>query len=95
MTCSTDVVGTEDMRGTYLTTLARQLTRVVRGLPAGRAAEEFVLPAVLGAMGQTLHCTDGVGLVVARDGTVISLHPGDTVWTAPGEEHWHGACADT
>jgi quercetin dioxygenase-like cupin family protein len=43
------------------------------------------------AVGQTLHVTDGVGLVVSRDGTVIRLRPGDTVHTPPGEEHWHGA----
>jgi quercetin dioxygenase-like cupin family protein len=43
------------------------------------------------AVGQTLHCTDGVGLVATRDGTVIRLRPGDTVHTPPGEEHWHGA----
>lgn len=43
------------------------------------------------ALGQTLHCTEGIGLVVTRDGTVISLRPGDTVWTPPGEDHWHGA----
>ena len=43
------------------------------------------------ALGQTLHCTDGIGLVVTRDGTVIRMRPGDTVWTPPGEEHWHGA----
>ena len=42
-------------------------------------------------VGQTLHCTDGTGLVVTRDGTVIALRPGQTVWTPPGEEHWHGA----
>ncbi|MGH3546836.1 MAG: (R)-mandelonitrile lyase [Pseudonocardiaceae bacterium] len=46
------------------------------------------------ALGQTLFCTDGAGLVVGRDGTVIRLTPGDTVWTPPGEEHWHGAGAD-
>lgn len=45
------------------------------------------------ALGQTLHCTDGAGLVVDRDGTVIRLRPGDTVWTPPGEEHWHGGTA--
>lgn len=45
------------------------------------------------ALGQTLFCTDGAGLVVSRDGTVIRLTPGDTVWTPPGEEHWHGAGA--
>ncbi|MEP6648943.1 MAG: cupin domain-containing protein [Lapillicoccus sp.] len=43
------------------------------------------------AVGQTLHCTDGLGLVVSRDGTVIRIRPGDTVYTPPGEEHWHGA----
>jgi quercetin dioxygenase-like cupin family protein len=41
-------------------------------------------------LGQTLHCTEGVGLVVGRDGTAIRLHAGETVWTPPGEEHWHG-----
>ena len=43
------------------------------------------------AVGQTLHCTDGLGLVVSRDGTVAHLRAGDTVYTSPGEEHWHGA----
>jgi quercetin dioxygenase-like cupin family protein len=26
-----------------------------------------------------------------RDGTVLEVHPGQTVYTPPGEEHWHGA----
>ena len=43
------------------------------------------------AVGQTLHVTDGIGLVVTRDGTAIAIRGGDTVWTPPGEEHWHGA----
>ena len=47
------------------------------------------------ALGQTLHCTDGEGVVVSRDGTVIRMRAGDTVWTPPGEEHWHGAADDT
>ncbi|MBT8162082.1 MULTISPECIES: cupin domain-containing protein [Arthrobacter] len=42
-------------------------------------------------LGQTLHCTEGTGLVATRDGTVILMRPGDTVHTPPGEEHWHGA----
>ncbi|MDR6414609.1 cupin domain-containing protein [Pseudarthrobacter sulfonivorans] len=46
-------------------------------------------------LGQTLHCTDGTGLVATRDGTVIVIRPGDTVHTPPGEEHWHGATADS
>jgi quercetin dioxygenase-like cupin family protein len=24
----------------------------------------------------------------------VRLHPGDTVYTEPGEEHWHGAAGD-
>jgi quercetin dioxygenase-like cupin family protein len=43
------------------------------------------------AIGQTLHATDGIGVVVTRDGTVLRMNPGDTVYTPPGEEHWHGA----
>jgi quercetin dioxygenase-like cupin family protein len=45
------------------------------------------------AVGQTLHVTDGIGLVQTRDGTVIRMRPGDTVYTPPGQEHWHGATA--
>ena len=47
------------------------------------------------AVGQTLHVTDGTGLVGTRDGKVIRMRPGDTVYTPPGEEHWHGATAGT
>jgi quercetin dioxygenase-like cupin family protein len=41
--------------------------------------------------GQTLHVTEGRGLVQARDGEVIEIRPGDTIYTPPGEWHWHGA----
>lgn len=47
------------------------------------------------AVGQTLHVTEGVGLVGGRDGTVLRMRAGDTVWTPPGEEHWHGGTAET
>jgi quercetin dioxygenase-like cupin family protein len=43
------------------------------------------------ARGQTLHVTEGVALIGTRDGTVVTAHPGDTIYTPPGEEHWHGA----
>lgn len=46
------------------------------------------------AKGQTLHVIDGVALMGTRDGTVIEVLPGQTVYTAPGEEHWHGATPD-
>ena len=45
--------------------------------------------------GQTLHGADGVGLVGNRAGQVLPIRPGETVWTPPGEEHWHGAVPDT
>ncbi|HXR72056.1 (R)-mandelonitrile lyase [Actinocrinis sp.] len=46
------------------------------------------------AVGQTLHVTEGIGLVQARGGKVIVMKPGDTVYTPPGEWHWHGAAPD-
>lgn len=45
------------------------------------------------ALGQSLRVTEGIGIVATRD-EVIVMRPGDTVWTPPGEEHWHGACSD-
>jgi quercetin dioxygenase-like cupin family protein len=47
------------------------------------------------AVGQTLHVTEGVGLVGTRDGQVVRVRAGDTVICPPDEEHWHGAAADT
>ena len=45
--------------------------------------------------GQTLHVTEGVGLVGTRDGTVLRIRAGDTVICPPDEDHWHGAASDT
>ena len=45
-------------------------------------------------LGQTLHITDGVGLVQSRGGEVIEVRPGQTVVTPPGEWHWHGAAPE-
>jgi quercetin dioxygenase-like cupin family protein len=47
------------------------------------------------AVGQTLHVSEGVGLVGTRDGSVLRFRAGDTVVCPPDEEHWHGATADT
>ncbi|ROS74637.1 quercetin dioxygenase-like cupin family protein [Curtobacterium sp. PhB130] len=46
------------------------------------------------AKGQTLHVTEGVALMGTRDGSVIEVQPGETVYTPAGEEHWHGATPD-
>lgn len=46
------------------------------------------------AVGQTVHVTDGRGLIQARGGAIVHIGPGDTVHTPPGEWHWHGAAPD-
>lgn len=46
-------------------------------------------------LGQTLHVVSGSGLAQKLGEPVIQLRPGDTLWIAPGEKHWHGAAPDT
>jgi quercetin dioxygenase-like cupin family protein len=46
------------------------------------------------AVGQTLHVTDGIGRTQARGGAVVEIRAGDTIYTPPGEWHWHGAAPD-
>ena len=41
--------------------------------------------------GQNIYVTDGIGRVQRRRGTVEVIGPGDRVFFAPGETHWHGA----
>lgn len=42
-------------------------------------------------LGQTLIVTSGLGWVQREGGPVEEIRPGDIVWFAPGEKHWHGA----
>jgi quercetin dioxygenase-like cupin family protein len=46
-------------------------------------------------LGQTLIVISGCGWVQKEDGPREEIHPGDVVWIAPGEKHWHGATATT
>ena len=46
-------------------------------------------------LGQTLIVTAGLGLVQREGGTIEEIGPGDSVWFAPGEKHWHGASPTT
>jgi quercetin dioxygenase-like cupin family protein len=46
-------------------------------------------------LGQTLIVTAGCGLVQRWGGPIEEIRPGDVVWIAPGEKHWHGATATT
>lgn len=43
--------------------------------------------------GQVLRITAGQGFVGIREGSVVTVTSGDTVWAPPGEVHYHGATA--
>jgi quercetin dioxygenase-like cupin family protein len=46
-------------------------------------------------LGQTLVVLAGNGLVQRAGGPIEHIKPGDVVWFAPNEKHWHGACPTT
>ena len=46
-------------------------------------------------LGQTLIVTAGCGLAQREGGPVQTIRPGDVVWFAPDEKHWHGAAPTT
>jgi quercetin dioxygenase-like cupin family protein len=46
-------------------------------------------------LGQTLIVTAGAGLAQHWGGPIEQIRPGDVVWFAPGEKHWHGASPTT
>jgi len=46
-------------------------------------------------LGQTLVVTAGCGRVQREGGPIEEIRPGDVIWFAPGEKHWHGAAPTT
>jgi quercetin dioxygenase-like cupin family protein len=42
-------------------------------------------------LGQTLIVTSGCGRAQRWGGPIEEIRPGDVIWFAPGEKHWHGA----
>lgn len=46
-------------------------------------------------LGQTLIVTAGCGRAQRWGGAIEEIRPGDVVWFAPGEKHWHGAALTT
>jgi quercetin dioxygenase-like cupin family protein len=46
-------------------------------------------------LGQTLIVTAGCGRAQREGGPIEEIRPGDVVWFAPGEKHWHGASPTT
>jgi quercetin dioxygenase-like cupin family protein len=45
--------------------------------------------------GQIIQITSGEGWVATRDGGAKHVRKGDTIWTPPGEDHWHGSDDDS
>ena len=64
---------------------SRLTAAIVRFAPGARTAWHAH------ARGQTLRVLDGVALVQARGGDAVAVYPGESVYTPPGEWHWHGA----
>jgi quercetin dioxygenase-like cupin family protein len=81
-----DVYGTPIYNGSEPSRMSVSLVRFAPGAHTNWHAH---------AVGQTLHVTEGVGLVGIRSGEVIRVRAGDTVVCPPDEDHWHGATADT
>jgi quercetin dioxygenase-like cupin family protein len=46
-------------------------------------------------LGQTLIVTAGSGRAQRWGGPIEEIRPGDVIWFAPAEKHWHGASATT
>ena len=46
-------------------------------------------------LGQTLIITSGCGWVQSEGQPKVEIRPGDVVWCAPNERHWHGATPTT
>jgi quercetin dioxygenase-like cupin family protein len=67
---------------------SRMRVSVVRFAPGARNAWHRH------TLGQTLHVTEGHGLIQSRGGEIVEIRPGDTIYTPPREWHWHGAAPD-
>ena len=46
-------------------------------------------------LGQTLIVTSGCGWVQSEGGPKTEIRPGDVIWCASKEKHWHGATPTT
>ncbi|WP_395245703.1 cupin domain-containing protein [Agromyces sp. MMS24-K17] len=63
----------------------RMTVALVRFAPGARTAWHSH------ARGQYLRVTEGVARFGDRDGNVIEVRPGETLYTPPGQDHWHAA----
>ena len=67
---------------------SRARANMVRFSPSARTAWHSH------GLGQTLYIVEGIALIQSRGGEIVEAHPGDIIYTPPGEEHWHGAAPD-
>ncbi|MEE1804046.1 cupin domain-containing protein [Streptomyces sp. JV176] len=67
---------------------SRARANMVRFAPGARSAWHSH------GLGQTLYIVEGIALIQSRGGKILEAHPGDIVYTPPGEQHWHGAAPD-
>jgi quercetin dioxygenase-like cupin family protein len=67
---------------------SRLRAAIVRFAPGARNAWH------VHAVGQTIHVTEGVGLIQSRGSRVVEVRAGDTAVTPAGEWHWHGAAPE-
>jgi quercetin dioxygenase-like cupin family protein len=67
----------------------RMTVAIVRFAPGARTAWHSH------ARGQYLRVTQGVARFGTRDGQIIEVHPGETLYTPPDQDHWHASAGDT
>ena len=77
----------------------RALRRHRPGPRVTRQVNAVRFPPVLGRRGTATPTgrtarSERLGLTCTREGQVVQIRPGDTVWCPPGEWHWHGATPD-
>ena len=46
------------------------------------------------SIAQTLYVTEGEGRAQSRGEPIVTIRPGDVVYTPGGEWHWHGAAPE-
>jgi quercetin dioxygenase-like cupin family protein len=47
------------------------------------------------SLGQTLHITEGIGLIQEKGGEITVMKPGESFHSDPDTWHWHGATSST
>ena len=63
----------------------RMTVALVRFAPGARTAWHSH------ARGQYLRVTAGIARFGDREGNVVEVRPGETLYTPPGQDHWHAA----